>query len=73
MGGEWTELAPVVSSSLSLVLDGTQVTEGRREHTPEYCELTELITLSTKQDDQSLHTTRRAKINATGFGPWRLS
>jgi hypothetical protein len=25
----------------------------------------------TKQDDQSLHTTRRAKINATGFGPWR--
>ena len=40
--------------------------EGRREHPLS----TELFRI-TKQDDQSRHTTRRAKINATGFGPWR--
>ena len=41
-----------------------------RTHPLVLCEFTELFII-TKQDDQSQHTTRRAKINATGFGPWR--
>ena len=49
----------------------TQVTKGGVNNPPYSTVIHLELFRITKQDDQSRHTTRRAKINATGFGPWR--
>ena len=49
----------------------TQVTKGGVNNPPYSTVIHFELFRITKHDDQSRHTTRRAKINATGFGPWR--